>query len=265
VTEFLIGRAQARLLYSPPGTAPDAVRRDVIDLLHRVPPRFEHAAALAQLREHAKVYPDAGPAAPATPPNDWSTIELYLMGVREANEQRYATAVHYFAAARDRCDDNERPLKYWSHFQLADCSARLNRTDEAILEYAGCIALRSDGAWPYYNLGLIYAVQDDPTKLALALKNFDQAIRCAPTLAVAHSSRGAVLKKLKRLDEAVAACTEAIRLGLRAPEPYCNRGSAYAEMRKFDEAIRDFRMALEIDSRFEEAAKNLRLLGVTVQ
>ncbi len=258
VTELLLGRAQAAIIFAQPNASPNSVRSAAIDLLGRVPPRFQATPAIARLHGDADQFPKPRPAAPAAPPTDWSEFDAYFMAVREANEGRFDAAINYFLAARDRCDDNGHALRYWSHFQHADCAMRAKRPREALAQYGACIGLRPDIAWAYHNLGLIYGADKD---FQLALEQFDLAVRCDARLASAHSNRGAVLKELKRYDDAVAACTEAIRLGMHAPKPYCNRGSARIHLGDRAGAIEDFKKAIKLDPNFDEAKKNLKLLG----
>ena len=60
-----------------------------------------------------------------------------------------------------------------------------------------------------------------------------------------------------QLDQAVAACQEAIRQKPNFPFAWCNLGNALAEQNKLDEAVGCYREALRLDPGFALAHNNL--------
>lgn len=72
----------------------------------------------------------------------------------------------------------------------------------------------------------------------------------------AHSNLGLALKRLQRMEEAVASFDAAIARSPNVAAFYNNRGLAYAEMRRFDAAEADFGKAIELDPNLAEAWSN---------
>jgi tetratricopeptide (TPR) repeat protein len=233
----------------------------IVNNLTKLPPRHQRTHAVQMLM--TKVQTTPGPTRPpAEPPADWDVFDLYLTGVFEAKEKRDETARLYFKAAADRCKDTDRPLKFWAHYQLADCAYRLrakdaSMLDEAVREYSACIVLREDFAWSYHNLGLVYHAQ---RKLAEAAKQFEEAIARDAKLGSAYANLAAVQVELGLFSEAEQTCTQAIDQGFRSAQIFFNRGCARAKLDKRSGAIQDFRATLDISPNFDDARNNLRLL-----
>jgi tetratricopeptide (TPR) repeat protein len=79
-----------------------------------------------------------------------------------------------------------------------------------------------------------------------AIRDYDAAIRLDPKKSRAFTNRGAVYKKLGRIDQAIADESEAIRLDPLTPEFFDNRGLSYAENGDYDRAIADYNEAIRL-------------------
>jgi tetratricopeptide (TPR) repeat protein len=84
-----------------------------------------------------------------------------------------------------------------------------------------------------------------------ALDDLDQAIRIAPDLAVAYVAKGAILVRLNRPDEAIAACDKAISLDGKNAKAYFNRGLARELKKDTVRAAQDFQKATQLDPRLK--------------
>jgi predicted O-linked N-acetylglucosamine transferase (SPINDLY family) len=94
-------------------------------------------------------------------------------------------------------------------------------------------------------------------KLDEAVAAYRQAIRIKPNLAEAHCSLGITLKNQGKLDEAVTAYRQAIRINPYLAEAHCNLGNALRDQRKLDEAVAECNHAIRIKPDFAEAHFNL--------
>ena len=61
---------------------------------------------------------------------------------------------------------------------------------------------------------------------------------------------------MKRYEDALLDCSEAINLDLKYMAAYNNRGSAYRGLRNYNEAIADYGYAIKLNADYDEAYKN---------
>ena len=87
--------------------------------------------------------------------------------------------------------------------------------------------------------------------LEAALADYEQAIRINPDLAVAYVGQGAILTRLNRPDEAIAACSRAIALDAKNAKAYYNRGVAREATKDTEGAAQDFQKAIQLDPRLK--------------
>ncbi len=102
-------------------------------------------------------------------------------------------------------------------------------------------------------LGVIAARTRDPAR---AVELIGRAIEVNPGVAAAHSNRGAALKELKRLDEAVASYERAIALQPDTPEAHSNLGNALRELRRPQEALACYDRAIALKPDYADAHYN---------
>jgi len=214
-------------------------------LVHRRLPLVEKALRDGRLREMDLPTPSTG-----------DEFEFYLTGVIAAGRGEYESAVECFLRSLDRRSPGDHS-RFWTRFWLAYCQQQSARTDEAIAGYGVCIGLRPDFAWPYYNLGLIYARLNN---LEAARRHLLKAVQLKPDLAQAHADLGTLCFRQGDYSHALQSCSKAIDLGLRTSRVFANRAAARAAMRDVDGAKADLQKALEIDPHNETARENLRRL-----
>jgi protein O-GlcNAc transferase len=75
---------------------------------------------------------------------------------------------------------------------------------------------------------------------------FGKAIKVDPNVADVHNNRGAALRDLRRLDEAVASYDRAIALKPGYAESYFNRGNALSELKRLDDAVASYDKAIAL-------------------
>ncbi len=114
-----------------------------------------------------------------------------------------------------------------------------------VIEHASrAIELMPDDVGSRIRRSLVYAAEN---KLALALEDCDILIQAHPELASAHGARGRVLQLEGEFDEAIAACTRAIDLGLEAALVFLARGISYASTNRAELAVADCETALALE------------------
>jgi len=100
---------------------------------------------------------------------------------------------------------------------------------------------------------------------AAALQDLDAADRIAPNLAVIHDTRGLLLRRLGRLEEAIGELNKALALNPRSAEEVWTVAETYAALRKYDEANENFDRAIALapDESFYYEQKARALLAWT--
>jgi len=93
-------------------------------------------------------------------------------------------------------------------------------------------------------------------RLEEAVASYDRAIAIKPDYADAFNNRGVVLVELERLEQALASYDQAIALKPDFFEAFNNRGLALAELKRFDEALVSYDQALAAKSDYAEALCN---------
>ncbi len=259
VTEFLTIRAVA-LEEGKTKAASDASgdRRaaEILDLLGRVPAIHQDAAVIDLLRRHVRSHRPGRVETALLAAAASSEFDHYLVGVIAARRGEFARAIDCLETALRR-GEPDQPPRFWARFLHAHCCEQAGRDDEAIADYGICIGLRPDFAWSYHNLGLIYTKRRN---YALAVKNFQKALRAAPELAEAHANLGVAYFQLGRFSAAGESFDRAIDLGYRTAASYSNRAAARQALGDADGARDDLRRALKIDPNSEAAQENLKRL-----
>jgi predicted O-linked N-acetylglucosamine transferase (SPINDLY family) len=116
--------------------------------------------------------------------------------------------------------------------------------------------MNSSNTAGYLNLGLALQKQ---RKLDEAIIAYREAIRIQPESDLAYSNLGAVLQELGKIEEAVAAFQHAIRVRPANAVAHYNLGNAFRRRGRLDEAITAYRRAVSIRADFFEAFSNLGL------
>jgi protein O-GlcNAc transferase len=96
----------------------------------------------------------------------------------------------------------------------------------------------------------------DLKRLDDALVSYDRALAIKPSYADALNNRGVVLRELKRFAEALASFDRALAMKSDYVEAFNNRGNALRDLKRFDEALASYDRALTIKPDYAEALYN---------
>jgi tetratricopeptide (TPR) repeat protein len=161
---------------------------------------------------------------------------LRRQGDDAAAEREYAKAL--------RTDPNSAQ----AHLGLARLHHARGRLPQALKEYSEAIKTDPNNALAFVGRAIALG---DGGDLKAALADYEQAARINPDLVVTHVGQGAILTRMNRWDEAIAACTRAIALDAKNAKAYFNRGVAREAKKDEAGAARDFRKAFELDPRLK--------------
>ena len=90
-----------------------------------------------------------------------------------------------------------------------------------------------------------------------SLTLYEKTVKTAPQCARAHSNLGEAYASRGRIDEAIAACGEALAIKPRYAEGHYNLGFAYFKKGMLDEAIAEYTEAISEEPRYPKALNNL--------
>jgi tetratricopeptide (TPR) repeat protein len=120
----------------------------------------------------------------------------------------------------------------------------LDRTDDAIADYACAIDRDPTIAILYTNRGNVYATLG---RFNEALADYERALTIDPTYATVYGARGLTYAKMGCHMEALADYTQAIELDPTDARVFYSRGNTYATLGRHVEACADFTRAIEFD------------------
>jgi tetratricopeptide (TPR) repeat protein len=103
---------------------------------------------------------------------------------------------------------------------------------------------------------LLALVQSMSGKNAVALANYDRALRLRPASSELHNNRGIALDKLGRFEEALASYDRALALRPDNSQAHNNRGAVLLELRRVEEALGSFERAIALHGHYAEAHHN---------
>lgn len=126
------------------------------------------------------------------------------------------------------------------------------RDDMTLWKHA--IAVTSNNATAYFNLGCDYYFSGDPHK---AIRYYRKAIKANPNFAWPHYNLAVALEDLGRPQEALYHYKRAVSIAPRFAQAHSNLGLLLANMGRFKEAERHYLMAIDADPNYEIARDNL--------
>ena len=129
------------------------------------------------------------------------------------------------------------------YHELGDVHYKAGRLEDAIGQYAKCLALNPNHFAVRVNLGVCY---DELGRPDLALEQYRVAVALDPSVSKLHNNIGNIHFKNGDRDQAMAAYTEAIRLDPHYPEPYLNLAVAYMNAERADLAVGVLLKALDM-------------------
>jgi tetratricopeptide (TPR) repeat protein len=79
----------------------------------------------------------------------------------------------------------------------------------------------------------------------------NKAVELGPNRVDAYNTRGAILREMKRYDEAIADFTKAIELDPGNAEAYCRMGITFLFIERYDDAITNMEKGLKLNPSLE--------------
>jgi len=153
-----------------------------------------------------------------------------------------------------------RPGFWRNHQQLGLAHLDAGRHAAALASFERITELQPDLAWGHEMVGTVHHMRGD---LPAAIESYRRALALGPD-GLAWSNLGTALYSEGRMDEAVHAFGEAVRLEPRSPANHRNLGDAYQRLgrteearRSWSEAVRLCQEALRVDPRSAETLGQL--------
>ncbi|MFB3778358.1 MAG: tetratricopeptide repeat protein [Bryobacteraceae bacterium] len=185
---------------------------------------------------------------------DTPAVEYYTIfdsAIELARKGQYEAAVAEWKRALALTSDDAR-----AYMNLGFALSRTGRNPEAIAEYQKALKLNPDYAEAHNNYGIALA---DAGRLNEAIAQYREALRINPGFAEARNGLGLALLAAGKATEAVAEYRKALEIRPDYPEVHNNLGIALAGSGNLDEAITHYRKALERNPDYPEAHNNLGL------
>jgi tetratricopeptide (TPR) repeat protein len=156
---------------------------------------------------------------------------------------QWAVAERLLRAWQERYRDN-----FWLNHDLGIVLLHQKppRPDEAVGYLTAAVALRSDSAGAYMNLG---TALHDKKDLEGAIREFRAALQIDPNFAMAHYNLGNALRDKKDLEGAIGEFRAVCRIDPNYASAHYNMGNALYARQDLEGAIRAFRAALATDPR----------------
>ena len=173
---------------------------------------------------------------------------LHLLGVIEAQRQRYEAAVQLIGRAL-RLD----PQSAAAHSNLGIALSNLNRPEDALASFDRALAIRPQFAEALSSRGDVLRELKRPED---ALASLDRALAIRPQFAEALSNRGIALRELDRPEDALASFDWAIAIRPDYAQALNNRGNILRELKRPEDALASFDRAITIRPGFAEALNN---------
>jgi predicted O-linked N-acetylglucosamine transferase (SPINDLY family) len=139
---------------------------------------------------------------------------------------------------------------------LGVCCYRRGDSEAAVRHIRASLAIDGGSPYAHGNLGLALKRL---RRLDEAIASFDAAIARAPAVAAFHSNRGLAHAEMRRFDAAEADFGRAVELDPIMAEAHSNRGKALIELGRFDAALEHIERAIALRPDFAEAYCNRAL------
>ncbi len=180
---------------------------------------------------------------------DTATVAWFFKAQALAALDRKQQALEAYdeAIRRNAFTDKAHLFRGEIHYQLGDHQA-------AIDDYTAYLRRHPSDATILHDRGGLYAILKDDVA---AESDYRQATLIAPDMVQAWANLGSVLRRRDRLDEAIAAFDEAIKLEPHDALILNNRGQTHFLKDDFKRAAEDFRQAIKADPNYAFAHNNL--------
>jgi serine/threonine protein kinase/Flp pilus assembly protein TadD len=161
---------------------------------------------------------------------------------------RYAEAMQHFQQAL-----HKMPRDFWANFYLGICAYRLQKYDEAVLAFHGCIMLSSESpqiSHCYFNRALAEVALGQTD---LAMTHYSEALRLHPSLAPAYLNRGILHTQRENFSAALADLNSALNLGSDLALTHFHLAQVHLAQKNLTMARHHLRQALQVDPGYQDA------------
>ena len=135
----------------------------------------------------------------------------------------------------------------------ASCYRKLDKLDLAISDYLAAIALNTNLAFIYSNLGSVYAKLGETVK---AISFYDLAISKDANYALAYNNKASVLLNENEIEKAKIEVDKALFLDSKCAPAYNNLGVINHKLKRYNEAILAFDNSINLDLNYAKAYLN---------
>ena len=133
----------------------------------------------------------------------------------------------------------------------------LKQPELAIMDFDNAVKIAPTYAEAYYNKGIVLGTLH---RIEEEIQHYDLALKYKPNFPEAYNNKGIALQKLHRMEETLACYQAGIAQNPNGVEAfYNNRGLVYQNLGRPDEAIADYNRAVEIDPNLADARFNRSL------
>jgi tetratricopeptide (TPR) repeat protein len=176
-----------------------------------------------------------------------SQLTKYDLGLESYNSGRYITAIEYFTRAIW-----EDPVNAELYFHRANAKAKLNKGEDAILDYTTAIKLDPEMKY-YQNRGLTYIELEEYKN---AINDFNEALNFNEENSTLYFNRGYTNALAGNYENAINDYTKSISLDSTNAKTFVNRGDLWADAGESQRAIFDFTAAISLNKNDELAYFN---------
>lgn len=163
---------------------------------------------------------------------------LFFAGLNLALNEDYEKAIPLLVNAADR-----NPRDAEARFYSGYARARLNRCEEALVDYQEAIRIAPDYVDALNNLGSVYEKLE---RFKEALDAFSRTINLKADYGPAHNNLGTSYYRLGRYEEAIVAYKHALELLPGPSTTHNNLGIAYSQMGRYREAVESLLTAIRM-------------------
>jgi tetratricopeptide (TPR) repeat protein len=169
-------------------------------------------------------------------------LDHFLVGDELYRREKFEEAIKEFDQVLQK-----QPRHFWAQYLDALCLLRLRHPAEARAQLNGCLALRSDFAWPYLLRGF---AEGELGAFDAADADYEQALKMPlddGSRYVLFVNRGVLRVREGHFDDAVADLKTAIDLKPNEYQAYVNLAQAYRRQKKLDLALEPLHRAVQLE------------------
>jgi tetratricopeptide (TPR) repeat protein len=183
----------------------------------------------------------------AEPQNSAEVLFFAGMNLTLNGDHKKAISLLTEAAERNARDAEAR-------FYSGYARSRLNRYEEALVDYQEAVRIAPDYVDALNNLGSVFGKLG---RVQEAVDAYSRAINLKPDYGLAHNNLGAAYYDLGRYEEAIVAYKRSLELLPQASTTHYNLGVAYSKLGRYRDAVESFKKAVELDPNYAEAHNGL--------